>query len=581
MRGAIKLLLAICLLADSTSSIKAEETSRILWGDTHLHTSLSADVYMFGTFNSTPETAFAYAKGERVLNPATGETTQIGTPLDFLVVADHAELLGTFEGLFAGNEELVNTKTGAILKSVIGEKSRDSLQSAYGLVIQSIFNLQNDYNLSSADVLRDLHGGERRKTAWERAIKAADTANQPGQFTAFIGWEWSSMPGGANLHRVVLTPDNGARASQFLPYSQFESDDPEDLWSWLAETEADTGARFLAIPHNPNISDGRMFPLVTESQGEITAEYARARQRWEPITEVTQIKGDSETYPTLSPTDSWADFERWTHILTPDGRQAVPSEGDYARSALKRGLQLGETLGINPYAFGMIGSSDSHIGISAVDERNFGGKSEADALPINRAKPTGIGASIGWDMSASGLVAVWASENTREAIYEAMKRREVYASTGPRIALQYQAVVDPADDGSAPCSTCVRMGGAITGKMDASPTLHILVQKDPSSANLERVQVVKGWLNKSGAALEHVYDVYVAGPDGDAIIETHWEDPDFESDQSAFYYVRALEMPTPRYSTLDAEFLGINWQETGQPEMIQERVYSSPIWYEP
>ncbi len=224
------------------------------------------------------------------------------------------------------------------------------------------------------------------------------------------------MPDGANLHRVVLTPDGADKASQFLPFSQFESDDPEDLWSWLDQTERRTGARFLAIPHNPNISDGRMFPLVTESGGDITPAYALARQRWEPIAEVTQIKGDSETHPTLSPDDPWADFERWTHILTPDGRQAEPSDGDYARSALKRGLALAEKVGINPFAFGMIGSTDSHIGLSAIDERDFGGKSQPDALPELRSEPTGIGGSVGWDMSASGLVAVWAEDNTREAI---------------------------------------------------------------------------------------------------------------------------------------------------------------------
>jgi len=576
--------LVLCITSAAPS---AEDSKQVLWGDTHLHTSLSADVYMFGTFNSTAETAYNYAKGLTVENPATGLPTQISAPLDFLVVADHAELLGTFEGLFAGNEDIVTTKTGRALREVIGDLSRESLQRGYALVIQSIFNFDNPYDLTSDDVLGDLHGGERRRGPWERAIAAADSANEPGKFTAFIGWEWSSMPNGANLHRIVLTPDGGDKASQFLPYSQFESDDPEELWSWLDQTERATGTRFLAIPHNPNISDGRMFPLVTESGGPITAEYARARQRWEPITEVTQIKGDSETYPTLSPNDPWADFERWTHILTPDGRQAIPSDGDYARSALKRGLVLSDTLGINPYAFGMIGSSDSHIGISAVDERNFGGKSEPDARPEERGNPTGIGASVGWDMSASGLVAVWAKANTREAIFEAMQRREVYASTGPRIALRYHAILGENEEGEGeaddPCEkqSCVTMGGVIKGRLEAAPLLKVLVQKDPASVNLERVQMVKGWLNKAGLAQEQVFDLQVAGREGAAEISVQWRDPQFNPDESAFYYVRVLELPSPRYSTRDAAVLGIDWRETGKPETIQERVYSSPIWYGP
>ena len=296
---------------------------------------------------------------------------------------------------------------------------------AYKVLQGTGSGLANSYGLTPKDFYVDLHGGEKRRSAWNEIIDAAERYNQPGTFTALIGWEWSSQPDGANLHRVVFTPQGGAVARQFLPFSYLESGDPEDLWRWLGEVSNRTGAQFLAIPHNANLSDGRMFPLVRANGQPIDAAYAKARQQWEPVVEVTQIKGDSETHPGLSPTDEFADYETYSFIMTPEGKTAGANEADYVRSGLRRGLALEAATGTNPYKFGMIGSSDSHTGMSAVEETGFAGKNNHDAFPATRAEPTGLGAAKGWDMGAAGFVGAWATENTRQGIYDAFKRKEV------------------------------------------------------------------------------------------------------------------------------------------------------------
>ncbi len=609
MRSGLLRIVAI-LLALASPAGMARETL-LYWGDTHQHSGLSFDVYLFGTPSSTPDTAYRFARGLPVVNPTTGARWQIGTPLDFMVLADHAEAMGSFQLLFAGDEELSKTRSGKVMLEVGGDQTEEELLEVYGLLVNTATgSAPNDYGLSAEDIYRDLHAGERRRKTWDAIIAAAERHNSPGDFTAFIGWEWSSLPKGANLHRVVFTPQNGDVARRFIPYSQMESTDPEDLWAWLEATGKDTGADFIAIPHNSNISIGRMFPLTRENGEAVDAAYARRRMRWEPVTEVTQIKGDSETHPSLSPADRWAEFETFPFVLTPEGLTPDPTEGDYLRSGLRRGLELQAAVGANPFKTGMIGSTDSHTGIGAVEENNFAGKGQHDALPEDRSHPTGLGASTGWDMSAAGYVGVWAEENTRQSLFEAFMRREVYATSGPRITLRFFGGYDfkPADAASADLAAIgyqggVPMGGDLGAAAGRAPTFLVAASRDPVGGNLDRIQIVKGWVDGDGVSHEMIYDVALAdgrtdgaaevgntvnldtgeytNTIGDEQLSAVWQDPDFDPEQGAFYYARVLQIPTPRYSLLDSIALGIDWRETGKPATIQERAYSSPVWYTP
>ncbi|WP_221932883.1 DUF3604 domain-containing protein [Thalassotalea sp. PS06] len=590
--------------------------ANVYFGDTHNHTGNSFDVYLFGTPSSTPETAYRYAKGEKITNPTTGEQWQINTPLDFLVIADHAEMLGNMPLLFDENLPLLaETKSGKAFLKLGGSKSEEELLEVYYELQNANDGKENKLGLTAKEMAMDLHAGEKRRTAWERYISEAEKHNDPGNFSAIIGWEWTSNTKGANLHRVVFQSQDGDVAKKYLPYSTFESDDPEDLWEWLDSTSKATGATFVAIPHNPNISRNRMFPTERNNGKPVDKSYSQARSKWEPVVEVTQIKGDSETHPDLSPNDEFADFETYTFVLTPDGSLAEPDKADYVRSGLLRGLEFQSQLGVNPYKVGMIGSTDAHTGIAAAEENNFAGKGQHDSKPEIRNKPTGLGSSKGWDMAAAGYAAVWAKENTREEIVAAFKRKEVYATSGPRITLRFFAGYDFDSDNLDPQSLVkqgyqngVPMGGDLTPQSDKSPTFMASVLKAPDGANLDRMQIVKGWLDEKGEARERIYDIAVS--DGRSINEegrctkevgntvdlktgkyensigaqqftVAWEDPNFNPAQHSFYYVRALEIPTPRYSLLDAIKLGIDYKETNQPATIQERVYSSPIWYTP
>jgi hypothetical protein len=604
----------LCVLA-SVRPVQAQET-RLYWGDTHLHTSYSFDVYLFGTFAATPDTAYRFARGLPVVSPATQTRWQLSRSLDFLIVADHAELLGTMPKLFAGDPTFVDTEAGKLLLTLGGSKSGTELQVVYDLLASVGSGVPNSHGLSPKQAYVDLHGGEKRRSTWNEIIDAAERYNQPGVFTALIGWEWSSQPGGANIHRVVFTPQGGEVARQFLPFSALESQDPEDLWRWLAEVSGRTGADFLAIPHNANLSDGRMFPLARTNGQPVDADYARTRMKWEPVLEVTQIKGDSETHPSLSPTDEFADYETYNFVMTVERKTPEPTDADYARSGLRRGLALDAGLGVNPYKFGLIGSSDSHTGMSAVEETGFAGKSYHDAFPGTRGGPSGLGAAKGWDMGAAGFVEAWASENTRQGIFDAFQRREVYASTGPRITLRFfggfgfdRKDLQAADRAALGYRKGVPMGGDLaTDAAGRAPAFLVAAMKDPLGANLDRVQIVKGWLEPDGATHERIYDVAVSGgrtigPDGRCLtpigntvdvatgkysndigateLAAVWRDPDFDAKQRAFYYARVLEIPTPRYSLLDSIALGKPWEDTGRPATIQERVYGSPIWYTP
>jgi hypothetical protein len=466
------------------------------------------------------------------------------------------------------------------------------------------------------------------RSIWERLTAAAEEYNRPGVFTALIGFEWTSSPGGNNLHRNVIFRDGKAKADRVIPYSQYDSDDPEDLWAYMAAYEENTGGRVLAIPHNGNLSNGLMFDVETLHTGtSLDRNYAERRARWEPLYEVTQIKGDGEAHPFLSPDDEFADYGTWDKgSFGAEPKTEDMLEHEYARSGLKLGLALEESLGANPFKFGMIGSTDSHTSLATIEEDNFFGK----ATPAEPGAPgrfdemiTGLLAEPGGpdiiqrsqNTLASGLAAVWATENTREALFDAMQRKEVYATTGTRITLRVFAGWDfTSDDVVRPDFAHtgylggVPMGGDLTeAPAGSSPKFMVRALRDPDGANLDRIQIVKGWLDGSGELLERVYDVAVSdgreiGSDGrarrpvgntvevanatytnsigDALLMGFWEDPDFDPTERAFYYVRVIEIPTPRWTTYDAAFFGVDLPED-EPASHQERAYTSPIWYTP
>ncbi len=607
---AVAAMLVLAVLFQTPQLAADTVSTQVYWGDTHLHTSNSFDVYLFNTPTSTPDTALRFARGLPVVSPTTQVRWQLKVPLDFAVVSDHAELVGSIPRLFAGDPDVAETKAGKILRELGGQQSEEDLQAIYDEIVRIGSGIASEIGLKAEELVAGLHAGDKRRPTWEANIDTVESHNAPGEFTAFIGWEWSAQPQVGNLHRVIFTPQGEDVARQFLPYSSLESGDPRDLWAWLEETSERTGADFVAIPHNGNISMGQMFPLVDQSGTPLDEDYARAREKWERVIEITQIKGDSETHPLLSPTDEYADFETFPFVLTPDGRTPDPTEGDYVRAGLRRGLAWQEKLGTNPFKVGVIGSTDSHTGMSAVEEDNFAGKGQHDARPEQRPHLTGIGGSRGWDMGAAGYAGVWATANTRQAIFDAFQRREVYATTGPRITLRFFGGFDfePGDARARDLPRVgydkgVPMGGDLQGQGGKAPTFLLAAMKDPNGANLDRVQIVKGWLKADGSTAEKVYDVALSDgrqdgsqPVGNTVDLTTgkysntigasdftavWRDPDFDPGQRAFYYARVLEIPTPRYSLLDAIALGIDVRETGRPATIQERVYSSPIWYTP
>ncbi len=608
------LLAASLGLCWAGSSIAEEYPTDVFWGDTHNHTSNSFDVFLFGTTGATPDIAYRFAKGLPVINPATGSRWQINTPLDFLVIADHAEMVGSIPRVFEDEKLLSETKSGKAFRDLGGDMSLSSLIQVYSLINDANSNLENKYNLTQKDLFDDMHSGEKRVGAWERNIDSAEEHNDPGEFTAIIGFEWTSTTGGENLHRVVMQKQDGDVAKQYIPYSTLESDDPEDLWKWLDMTSKKTGADFIAMPHNSNISIGRMFPLIRNNGKPVDAEYSRSRMRWEQVVEVTQIKGDSEAHPNFSPNDEFADYETYDYALVTSGDRPTPTKADYARSGLKRGLGLESAFGVNPYKFGMIGATDTHTGIPAVEENNFAGKGQVDSTATLRPHRTGLGSAMGWDMGAAGYAGVWAKENTREALFDAFKRKEVYATTGPRIKLRFfggygftKSDLTKGNLAKTGYSKGVPMGGDLT-RSKTAPKFLLSALKDPKGANLDRLQIIKGWVDKKGKSHERVYDVAVSGKRtigkdgrskkpvgntvnlktaeytnsiGDPQLTAYWSDPDFDQSEHAFYYVRGLEIPTPRYSLYDSIALGIDWRDTNRPATIQERVYSSPIWYTP
>ena len=589
--------------------------TRPFFGDTHLHTSYSMDAGAFGA-KLGPRDAYRFARGNEIM-ASSGQPAKLSRPLDFLVVADHSDGMGFFPQIVAGDP--------SIMADPQGRKWNEMIHSGRGADM-AIDVIRNFSAGTMPKAIFPVPGTKAYRGAWQETIRAAEEANEPGRFTAFIGYEWTS--GGANnLHRNVIFRDNADKAGQVEPYTTIEpvgSNNPVDLWKWMAAYEEKTAGNVLAIAHNGNVSNGRMFPTVEDFGKKIDRGYAEERMKWERLYEVTQTKGTGEAHPLLSPNDEFANFELWDkgNLDGSAKKENGMLEFEYARSALKNGLVMEQRLGVNPYKFGLIGSSDSHNGLAAMEEENFFGKTTPQEPSPERmlkafVKDPNTGITImDWEVSSSGYAPVWATDNRREALFDAMARRETYATTGPRMIVRFFGgwEFEPADaNNRLPAqigySKGVPMGGDLSdAPQGKSPRFLVAALKDPIGANLDRIQVIKGWVDRQGRVQEQVYDVAWGDADrrqpgsdgklpavgntvdlenatwtntiGDSELITVWEDPDFDPAQRAFYYARVLEIPTPRWTAYDAARFGVQ-PLPGTPMILQERAYTSPIWYTP
>jgi hypothetical protein len=625
------------------SPVLAQAQTQLLWGDTHLHSSYSVDAYMAGNRTADPDVGYRYAKGEPVVHPYTRTRVQILEPLDFLAVADHAEYLGVIPEIMDGDGEqpeagFFEKIKSQVMVSVLRYAIKDPLAGTKrftGLLpepeiqsgdtrdpIAAAIKAGTDGGLGSLGLINEEAATRISASQWTKSMQAADRHYAPGQFTTLVGWEWSQTASGANLHRIIVSDTDGKTASSFDPVGSDDAPYPEQLWDQLDVLSKTTGADFVSIPHNSNLSKGYMFSKTTLKGLPITADYATKRVKWEPLVEATQIKGDSETHPDLTPDDEFADFENFNFYLQafPQAQGYKIQKGDTVRSALKNGLELQANIGVNPFKVGMIGSTDAHSAIASAEEPNFWGKVATDSTPENKRRDDPDGYADGkqgfngWNMSASGLAAVWSTDNSRESIIAAMKRRETYASTGPRIRVRmfagwHFAMADAKspDIANIGYSQGVPMGGELTNAPEGgAPHFLIRATKGPIDHNLDRVQVIKAWLGSDGEAQERIFDVVWSGdrqPNaqgklpavgntadirtgktantiGTVELATVWADPEFDPARSAVYYVRVLQIPTVRHSQLDAIALGIDTPYEG-PATIQERAYTSPVWYTP
>jgi len=584
---------------------------QVFFGDLHLHTNNSADAYALETVSLTPADAYRFARGEVAVD-RNGEVVRLRRPLDFLAVTDHAEFLGVFVRLMNEDPAIIGTKAG---QSWI---SRMQEQGVNAVIFDDFVKLVG--YVASDGIAREQLPDSVAKSVWQEVVETADHYNDPGRFTTFSGYEWSSMPAGNTLHRVVLFKDSAAKVLKTVPYSAQDSTDAEDLWRTLSAYEEATGGRAVAIPHNGNLSKGLMFRPMTQSGKPFDRKYAEERARWEPLFEVTQMKGTSEAHPFLAKTDEFANYELWDDAAGEVGTSAkkAPSmlRNEYARHALGTGIGIEEKIGTNPFKFGLIGGSDSHTALSTTAEDNFFGKFPESAPSAERASQQMAGTPwANWRLSASGLTAIWARENTREVLFDAMIRKEVYATTGSRIVVRFFGGWGfDAEDAvrrnfvDIGYSKGVPMGGDLTnGRDDRAPSFLVVAAKDPDGANLDRIQVIKGWLDADGINHERIYDVAVSdgrkvdpvtgkvpavastvnlddasytNDVGDVSLSTVWEDPDFDPDQPAFYYVRVLEIPTPRWTAYDAAYYSVE-QSPDIPMIVQDRAFTSPIWYTP
>ena len=598
--------------ATSTSSIDAVYPQRPLWGDTHLHTANSFDAFTAG-LRLTPEDALRFARGEGV-TMAGGQIAKLQRPLDFLVVTDHSDAIGTTADLYNTPENQVADPTLKRWRAAMHQGGDAAYKAFREMVIAaSRGTLPPDF--ASPERMR-----ETSRRVWDAQLAAVERYNEPGRFTAMVGFEYSLQPNGNTLHRNVIFRDGIDRARQVLPFPSDGKAGPEPLWAFMDAYEKQTGGRMLAIPHNSNLSNGQMFMLTEANGGPMTAESARRRALREPLVEVTQYKGDSESHPFLSRNDEFASFgdagwENGNAPLTTLKRPGMLA-GEYIREVLKRGLLIERASGVNPYAFGLIGSTDSHSALSAADEDNFFGKfsnegpgpGRMDAIVNPGIKQT----RLGWQYEAGGMAAVWASSNTREAIFDAMQRREVYATTGSRMTVRmfggwtFTAQDLKGDWVKAGYARGVPMGGSLKAGKGA-PSFILSAMKDPAGANLDRIQIVKGWVDAKGESREKVFDVVWSEPGrrrivkgklapvgdtvdlatatyrnsiGAAALTTVWRDPEFKPGEHAFYYARVIEIPTPRWTAYDVVRYKAKTPE-GAALKHQERAYTSPIWYSP
>lgn len=592
----------------------AEFPERPLWGDTHLHTDNSIDAFGFGT-RLGPDEALRFARGEEV-TATTGLKARLSRPLDFLVIADHSDGLGAMRRLYDAPRLLIRDKTLLRWHDMMHESPEGSQRAVAELVTAAANGTLPEALTDQADQ------EENTRDIWTAHLRTIDEFYEPGVFTPLAGFEYTLMPDGNNLHRVVMFRDGFERTSTVLPFPGVGEGKVDQLWDYMDAYEQATGGRVLAIPHNSNVSNGLMFELTDSDGGPMSAAYARRRAAREPVVEATQIKGDSESHPFLSPNDEFASFgdvgwELGNLPLTRPKSDAMFA-GEYLREALKRGLSIEQRVGANPYAFGMIGSTDSHTSLATGDEDNFFGKHTGSEPAAGRALAAqNLGTSqgrFGWHYLAGGYAAVWANANTRAAIFDAMMRREVYATTGSRMVLRLFAGFDfteadwRGDWVRAGYTRGVPMGGTLADSGKA-PTFLISALKDPEGANLDRVQVVKGWATPDGETRERVYDVVWSDMDkrprtggrvpavGDTVdrekatwtntigapeLRATWTDPDFTPGQRAFYYVRVLEIPTPRWPLHDAVRFGYTLPPEAMADAVaQERAYSSPVWIGP
>jgi len=537
--------------------------TQVYWGDQHVHTGWSVDAGGFGA-TLGPEEALRFARGEEVLSNS-GQPAKLSRPLDWVVVSDHSDMAGT------------------------------------------IFEMKNV---------------KFAMNTWRKNTAIMEKYNEPGRFTAFIGFEWTCNGGGGNnLHRNIVYRDGKNLADQMVPFTTFDSENPEDLWKWMQAYEDKTFGSMLAIPHNGNLSNGRMFEQQMYLGGALTREWAETRARWEPIYEVVQMKGDGEAHPMLSPNDEFADYETWDAAnLAGVPKKPEMLQYEYIREALKQGMKLEEKLGANPFKYGMAAGTDTHLAIAAPEEENFFGKTAAQEPNPDRWSEyfllTEQVKTFDWQMTAAGWTGVWATENTREALWDAMNRKETYATTGSRILVRFFGGYNfTAEDTQTrlPAEVGYTKGVPMGSDLQAvpagkSPSFLVAAAKDPYSGNLDRIQIIKGWLDKDGKLHEKVYDVAWGDADkrkpgedgklppvgntvnvkqatwtntiGDPELITVWKDPDFDPAEKAFYYARVLEIPTPRWTAYDAKRFNVTMSKE-VPMTTQERAYTSPIWYTP
>jgi hypothetical protein len=633
--GLVSVALALPAVAQDAGKLTREDAERVhpnkpvyspyagrhfpvrpYFGDTHLHTAFSMDAGAAGC-RLSPRDAYRFARGEELV-ASSGQPVKLSRPLDFLVVADHSDGMGFFPLILKGDP--------AIMTDVQGRKWHDLIQSGHG--VDAAMDIIHSFNTGTiSKAIFPVPGTPGYRSAWQETIAAAEAYNDPGRFTAFIGFEWTSNTNGYNLHRNVIFRGNGDKAGRVEPFTTQKplgSDNPADLWKWMAAYDARGGDNVLAIAHNGNLSNGRMFPVVEAFGKEIDADYVQQRAHWERLYEVAQTKGDGESHPFLSPNDEFADFETWDkgNLDLTAKKESSMLEFEYARSALKNGLKLERALGTNPYKFGMVGSSDAHTALSAMREENFFGKiSAGEPSPerltktFMRSPKTGL-AVMDWEVGAAGYAAVWATENTRAALWDAMHRRETYATTGTRMIVRFFGgfEFEEADAQSRlPAHTGYTKGVPMGGDLPAAPagkapTFLVAALKDPIGANFDRIQIIKGWLDAKGDVHERIYDVAWGDADkrqpgadgrlppvgdtvdvanatwtntiGDPELLAVWTDPDFDPKQRAFYYARVIEIPTPRWTAYDAKRFGIT-PLGGTRMKLQERAYTSPIWYTP